>query len=140
MNFTEREQFEALAREWIGLWSAPLDRARFDALHADDFEDCSSAGRPTTKAAFLEALLRFERAFPDVRTTVTDLVVDGEARYSSPALATENFVHPAYRALAAETGSVEVPAKYTLCGTPFTAEAARLIRDGALAKVRGHAE
>lgn len=61
-----------------------------------------------------------------------DLLVDGESRYSAPALAQENLVHPAYRALAAETASVAVPARYTLCGAPFTAEAARLMQDTAL--------
>lgn len=60
-----------------------------------------------------------------------DLLVDGESRYSAPALAQENFVHPAYRALAAETTSVVVPASYTLCGAPFTAEAARLLQEAA---------
>lgn len=60
-----------------------------------------------------------------------DLLVDGETRYATPALATENFVHPAYRALTDRTAAVTVPAKYTLCGAPFTAEAARLMQDGA---------
>lgn len=60
-----------------------------------------------------------------------DLVVDGESRYATPALASENFAHPAYRRLAEETGSIAVPAKYTICGAPFTAEAVRLMRGAA---------
>jgi iron complex transport system substrate-binding protein len=67
-----------------------------------------------------------------------DLLVDGEARYTAPALANENFTHPAYRALAKETASVAVPAKYTICGAPFTAEAARLMRDAADAAAPGN--
>ena len=57
-----------------------------------------------------------------------DLIVDGEGRYDTPALAQENFVHPAYRALAAESRSAEIPAKYTICGAPFTVEAARILQ------------
>jgi iron complex transport system substrate-binding protein len=67
-----------------------------------------------------------------------DLLVDGEARYTAPALANENFTHPAYRALAEETASVAIPAKYTICGAPFTAEAARLMREAADAAAPGN--
>ena len=58
-----------------------------------------------------------------------DLIVDGEGRYDTPALAQENFVHPAYRALAAASRSAEIPAKYTICGAPFTTQAARILQD-----------
>lgn len=74
-----RAELEALTRRWIGLWCAPVDWVLFDALHADDFVDESSAGRPPTKAAFAEGLAELVLAFPDLRTTVDDLVVD-EAR------------------------------------------------------------
>jgi iron complex transport system substrate-binding protein len=60
-----------------------------------------------------------------------DLVADGEARQPTPALAAQNFAHPAYRALVADRASVVVPPAQTVCGTPFTAEAARLLRDAA---------
>ncbi len=60
-----------------------------------------------------------------------DLVVDGESRYATPALADDNFSHPAYRRLTGDTASIAVPAKYTVCGAPFTAEAVRLMRDAA---------
>lgn len=62
-----------------------------------------------------------------------DMLVDGGTHESAPALAYENLAHPAYRALAGQSVSVAVPAPYTLCGAPFTAEAARLLRDAASA-------
>jgi len=75
---TRREELEGIAREWVSLWSAPVDWRRFDALHASGFEDCSSAGRPSDKAGFAKGLADFVQAFPDVRTVVTDLVIDEE--------------------------------------------------------------
>ncbi|MBM3314491.1 ester cyclase [candidate division WOR-3 bacterium] len=71
-----RGELERIAREWISLWTAPVDWERFDALHVPTFEDCSSAGRPSDKAGFAKGLADFVRAFPDVRTVVTELVVD----------------------------------------------------------------
>ena len=58
-----------------------------------------------------------------------DLVAGGGEDYGAPALAQENFGHPAYQAVAAAGRAVAVPARYTICGTPFTLEAARLLRD-----------
>jgi iron complex transport system substrate-binding protein len=60
-----------------------------------------------------------------------DLVVAGDSRYEAPALAQENFIHPAYKALAHGDRSVSVPSKYTICGAPFTVEAARMLQDAA---------
>lgn len=60
-----------------------------------------------------------------------DILVDGGVRYDAPALAMENFAHPAYRALSDATTSIAVPAPYTICGGPFTAEAARLLQERA---------
>jgi iron complex transport system substrate-binding protein len=57
-----------------------------------------------------------------------DLVAGGGEDYGAPALAQENFGHPAYQAVAAAGRAVAVPARYTICGTPFTLEAARLLR------------
>lgn len=76
----DRESLSTMVRQWISLWSAPVDWDLFDRLHADDFRDGSSAGRPPTKAAFASALSSFVDAFPDVTTTVDDLVVDVEAQ------------------------------------------------------------
>jgi len=66
-----------------------------------------------------------------------DLIVGGEERYDAPALAEENFVHPAYRALLDRAKGVAVPGKYTICGAPFTLEAARLLQDAARASAGG---
>lgn len=73
-----REQLAAIATRWVSLWTAPVDWALFDALHDDDFEDCASAGRDATKAAYAEGVREFIAAFPDARTQVDDLVVDVE--------------------------------------------------------------
>ena len=71
-----RHDLEAVARDWIALWCVPVDWRRFDNLHASFFEDCSSAGRPGTKDGFAEGLAALSRAFPDLKTTVTDIVID----------------------------------------------------------------
>ena len=60
-----------------------------------------------------------------------DMLVDSEAHYATPALAQQTFVHPAYRTLAQETGHVSVPAKYTICGAPFTAIAVEMLTQAA---------
>jgi iron complex transport system substrate-binding protein len=60
-----------------------------------------------------------------------DVLIDADEQPSMPALAQQNFVHPAYRRLAAESFHTAVPSKYTICGGPFTAEAIRLLRDAA---------
>ncbi|AWC21190.1 corrinoid ABC transporter substrate-binding protein [Aminobacter sp. MSH1] len=63
-----------------------------------------------------------------------DLIAGGGERYDAPALAQENFVHPAYRAIAGQDSAVPIPARFTICGAPFTLEAARLLRDAAAGK------
>lgn len=60
-----------------------------------------------------------------------DILVDGGRAESTPALAQQNYVHPAYRALAGASVRAEVPAAYTVCGLPFTIEAVRMLRDAA---------
>lgn len=74
-----RTELEALATNWVSLWCAPIDRDLFDRLHADDFEDCASAGRPPTKQGFAAGLAEWAEAFPDVVTRVEQLVVDEAA-------------------------------------------------------------
>ncbi len=71
-----RADLEHLATRWLALWSAPIDWDVFDQLHADDFEDCASAGRPPTKRGFAAGLAEWEQAFPDVQTRIEQLVVD----------------------------------------------------------------
>lgn len=60
-----------------------------------------------------------------------DVLVDGASGEKGVALAEENFVHPAYRTLGQESIHTEVPAKYTICGASFTAEAVKLLRQAA---------
>jgi steroid delta-isomerase-like uncharacterized protein len=71
-----RSELESLTREWIALWSAPVNWQRFDQIHAGDFEDLSAAGRSPTKAGFAAGLRKLVEAFPDLVTRVEDLVVD----------------------------------------------------------------
>ena len=60
-----------------------------------------------------------------------DLIVTGTVAYDSPALAQENFSHPAFRAYAEQGRSVGVPDRYWVCGAPFTLEAARILQRAA---------
>jgi steroid delta-isomerase-like uncharacterized protein len=75
-NPDSRAELESVARQWISLWCVPVDWVLFDRLHADDFEDGSSAGRLATKAGFAEGLKELVHAFPDLETTTDDLVID----------------------------------------------------------------
>jgi steroid delta-isomerase-like uncharacterized protein len=71
-----RANLESIAKKWITLWCFPVDWGLFDRLHSEQFEDCSSAGRPATKKGFAQGLAELVRAFPDLHTTVEGLVID----------------------------------------------------------------
>ena len=60
-----------------------------------------------------------------------DLVVTGTTSYDRPALAQENFVHPAFRAFYDAGKVVTVPDSLWICGAPFTLDAVRLLREAA---------
>lgn len=60
-----------------------------------------------------------------------DVLIDADDHPAKPALAQENFIHPAYRHLAANSARAVVPSKYTICGGPFTVEAIKLLRAAA---------
>ncbi len=60
-----------------------------------------------------------------------DMVAGDETRYAKPALAQEVFMHPAFKALLEKARPVVVPSPYTICGAPFTLEAARILQDAA---------
>lgn len=60
-----------------------------------------------------------------------DLVVTGSTSYDRPAMAQDNFAHPAFRDYVADGKQVSVPDKYWVCGAPFTLEAVRILRDAA---------
>jgi len=66
-----------------------------------------------------------------------DLLVTADRGYSAPALAQQGFDHPAFRAQAALSGAVDLASRYTICGAPFTAEAVRLLSQGADARKAG---
>ena len=57
------------------------------------------------------------------RPDLIDLGEDGNA----PTLATEIFRHPALQRLIRERATVDVPAKYTICGSPRTMEAVHIM-------------
>jgi len=59
-----------------------------------------------------------------------DIIIEGDSQYSAPALAKQNFVHPAFTALSGRI--VPIPDKYTICGAPFTLEASRMLQRAAL--------
>jgi steroid delta-isomerase-like uncharacterized protein len=73
---SSREELVELTRQWISLWSAPVDWALFEKIHASEFMDMSSAGRGTTKADFAAGIRRLVQAFPDLTTKVEDVIVD----------------------------------------------------------------
>jgi len=72
----ERDALSRISREWVSLWCPSPRRSRFDALHADEFADHSSAGRAPTKEAFWHGLMDLVTAFPDLDSRVDDLVID----------------------------------------------------------------
>ncbi len=76
---SNRDALAAIASRWISLWCVPIDWSVFRSLHADDFEDRASAGRPATRDGFAQGLAELVRAFPDLQTRVEDLVIDEAA-------------------------------------------------------------
>jgi iron complex transport system substrate-binding protein len=60
-----------------------------------------------------------------------ELLAGGRSGLDGPALAEQNFAHPAYRALAAVTAEAPLENRLTVCGGPFTLEAARALQDAA---------
>lgn len=74
----DRMELTRIAEKWISLWTVPVDWELFDSLHADDFEDLSSAGRSSTKEGFARGLRELIHAFPDLKTRIEDIVIDTE--------------------------------------------------------------
>jgi len=58
-----------------------------------------------------------------------DVLVTGHKPSNAPALAYENFQHPAMRRLLLKSQQAPVPDKYWICGGPFTIEAVRLLAE-----------
>jgi iron complex transport system substrate-binding protein len=59
-----------------------------------------------------------------------DLIGRSSSDYGAPALAQENLVHPAFRALAVQQ-VVDLPVAKMICGAPFTLDAAFMLQDTA---------
>ena len=72
----KRKQLVRIASDWISLWCPPVDWELFHRLHSGNFQDCSPAERASSKEGFARGLEEFVRAFPDLRTTIDELVVD----------------------------------------------------------------
>lgn len=64
-------------------------------------------------------------------TTRPDIVASSFRDYGAPALAQENFVHPAFAALEAASQTVATPVPNMICGAPFTLEAAFVLQRAA---------
>lgn len=64
-------------------------------------------------------------------TARPDIVASSFRDYGRPALAQENFVHPAFAALEARSQTVAVPVPNMICGAPFTLDAAFVLQRAA---------
>lgn len=73
--------------------------------------------------------------------SMPEIVTSDTPTYDAPALAQENFVHPAYRAVLARSRTAAVPAADWICGGPFNLAAAAILQDTAraVAAERKHA-
>lgn len=67
-----------MAYHVLGLFHRAVDWAMFEQLHHVDFIDHSPAGRGHDRAAFGVGLRTFVTAFPDLHTSVEDVVTDDE--------------------------------------------------------------
>lgn len=66
-------------------------------------------------------------------TEQPDMIATSFRSYGgAPALAQENFVHPAFKALEAQKQGVGVPVPNMICGAPFTLQAAFVLQRAAL--------
>lgn len=66
-----------------------------------------------------------------------DVLVATPRDYAAPALAQQNFVHPAYRAKAATSEVAAVRESDWICGGPFNLTAAGILRDASLKAMKG---
>lgn len=63
--------------------------------------------------------------------TNPDLIVSGDRSYGPPALAQQNFFHPAFKSIATADKIVGLPSRLTVCGGPFNIDAIRILQDAA---------
>lgn len=64
-----------------------------------------------------------------------DLIGRSSSDYGAPALAQENLIHPAFRALSRQA-VIDLPVAKMICGAPFTLDAAFLLQDAAAKQER----
>ncbi len=64
-----------------------------------------------------------------------DLIGRSSSDYGAPALAQENLVHPAFRALSGQE-VIDLPVAKMICGAPFTLDAVFLLQDAAAKQER----
>ncbi len=72
------DEHKEIAQNWISLWNPPVNWDLFNKLHANNFEDCSSSGRPTNREGFALGIEKLLNAFPDLKTVIKDLVYDSQ--------------------------------------------------------------
>lgn len=138
---------EARAEELAGRIDAELERLarlpRSGKLAALYYANSYTSGSGTLAHAVIEAAglenlaarlgIRGTAAIPleMLVLAMPEVVVAGDRDYEPPALAQENFAHPAFRALVERNGEVAMPVRNTVCGGPFTLAAVRLLRAAA---------
>lgn len=138
---------EARAEELVGQIDAELDRLkrlpRSGKLAALYYANSYTSGSGTLAHAAIEAAglenlaarlgIQGTAAIPleALVLAMPDVVVAGDRDYEPPALAQENFVHPAFLALIEHSGEVAMPVRNTVCGGPFTLAAVRMLRAAA---------
>jgi steroid delta-isomerase-like uncharacterized protein len=79
MTASKRAEIVRIARRWIEEGWRHGNSGVVDELHAPDFVDRDSAGRPADNKGFKLGIERLYAAFPDLVAEVRDLVVDEEA-------------------------------------------------------------
>lgn len=138
---------DARARELVGEMDAELARLqrlpRSGKLAALYYANSYTSGAGTLANAVLEAAgldnlatrlgISGTASIPLEMLVLArpDMVVAGDRDYDTPALAQENFSHPAFQALIERSGEVAMPVRDTVCGGPFTLAAVKLLRAAA---------
>ncbi|MFZ1290277.1 MAG: ester cyclase [Melioribacteraceae bacterium] len=74
----DRVKLKNIAENWILLWNSPLEVSSFDDIHAENFIDFSSSGRPSDKNGFKEGIIKLLTAFPDLKTEIDSVLIDEE--------------------------------------------------------------
>ncbi len=76
MSLPSAERMREIAHHWIESGWQRGEASVVDQLHAPDFVDHDSAGRPSDKTGFKQGIARLYEAFPQFRVEIRDLVID----------------------------------------------------------------